>query len=280
MNFSCAEIDKQRNFPCGKPPVYATCWILRAHPPIKAFVVKCLGVIKMGEKKSYQAWTVSDKFWEAVKGEIPKRERDPAKEYKNAPGQGRKPMPARKALEGIFYVLRTGCHWKALPREYRSGSTVHRRFQEWLAAGFFEKIWSKGLEQYDELEGIGWKWQSLDGCMVKAPLALEAVGTNPTDRGKMGTKRSVLTDEKGLPLAIVMISGANTYDVKLLEETLDHIVVLRPEPDGDHPKNLCLDAGYTGSAEKVEQRNYIPHIRPRGEETKELERNPNFRAHR
>ena len=52
----------------------------------------------------------------------------------------------------------------------------------------FEKIWSKGLEKYDELEGIGWEWQSLDGCMVKAPLALEAVGKNPTDRGKNGDK--------------------------------------------------------------------------------------------
>ena len=97
-------------------------------------------------------------------------------------------MPARKALEGIFYVLRTGCQWKALPREYGSGSTVHRTFQKWLAAGFFEKIWAKGLEQYDELEGIGWEWQSLDGCMVKAPLALESVGKNPTDRGKNGDK--------------------------------------------------------------------------------------------
>ncbi len=124
----------------------------------------------MSEKKSYQTWTISDKFWQVIKEEIPKKERDPAKEYKNAPGQGRKPMPARKALEGIFYVLRTGCQWKALPREYGSGSTVHRRFQEWRAAGFFEKIWRKGLEQYDELEGIGWEWQSLDGCVVKAPL--------------------------------------------------------------------------------------------------------------
>jgi len=95
----------------------------------------------------------------------------------------------------------------------------------------------------------------------------------------MGTKRSVLVDEKGLPLAIV-ISGANTHDIKLLEETLDHIVVLRPEPDEGHPKNLCLDAGYTGSGEAVEQRNYIPHIRPRGEEKKALERNPDFRARR
>ena len=95
----------------------------------------------------------------------------------------------------------------------------------------------------------------------------------------MGTKRSVLTDEKGLPLAVVL-SGANTHDVKLLEDTLDHIVTFRPEPDEEHPQNLCLDAGYTGSGEKVENRSYIPHIRPRGEEKKELDRNPEFRARR
>ena len=95
----------------------------------------------------------------------------------------------------------------------------------------------------------------------------------------MGTKRSVLTDEKGLPLAVVL-SGANTHDVKLLEETLDHIVTVRPEPEEDHPQNLCLDAGYTGSQEKVEQRGYIPHIRPRGEKKKELERNLGFHARR
>ena len=95
----------------------------------------------------------------------------------------------------------------------------------------------------------------------------------------MGTKRSVLTDENGLPLAVVL-SGANTHDVKLLEDTLDHIVALRPEADEEHPQNLCLDAGYTGSGEKVHSHGYTPHIRPRGEEKKELERNPDFRARR
>lgn len=95
----------------------------------------------------------------------------------------------------------------------------------------------------------------------------------------MGTKRSVLTDEKGLPLAVVL-SGANTHDVNLLEETLDHIVTFRPEPDENHPQNLCLDAGYIGSQEKVQQRGYTPHIRPRGEEKKELERNPDVHARR
>ena len=78
----------------------------------------------------------------------------------------------------------------------------------------------------------------------------------------------------------MVLSGANTHDVKLLEETLDHIVIFRPEPEKDHPQNLCLDAGYTGSGEKVQERGYTPHIRPRGEEKKELERNPDFRARR
>ena len=138
--------------------------------------------------KAYQSWTISDELWEAVKDEIPARKRDPEKVYQNKPGQGRPPLPARKVLEGIFYVLRTGCQWKAVPKEYGSGSTIHRRFQEWQMAGFFERIWTKGLQKYDELEGIGWEWQSVDGCMIKAPLAKESVGKNPTDRGKNGDK--------------------------------------------------------------------------------------------
>jgi len=41
-----------------------------------------------------------------------------------------------------------------------------------------------GSSEYDEMEGIAWSWQSIDGALVKAPLALQAVGRNPTDRGK------------------------------------------------------------------------------------------------
>ena len=95
----------------------------------------------------------------------------------------------------------------------------------------------------------------------------------------MGTKRSVLTDEHGLPLSVVL-DGANRHDSKLLEDTLDGIVAFRPDPTEDQPQNLCLDAGYTGSTEIVEQRGYIAHIRPRGEEKKEKEQNPNFKARR
>ena len=95
----------------------------------------------------------------------------------------------------------------------------------------------------------------------------------------MGTKRSVLTDEKGLPLSVVL-AGANRHDIKLLNETLDEIVIVRPKPTEENPQNLCLDAGYVGSEEDVKSRGYTAHIRPRGEEKKEIERNPNFKARR
>ncbi len=67
----------------------------------------------------------------------------------------------------------------------------------------------------------------------------------------MGTKRSVLTDENGLPLAVIL-SGANTHDVKLLGGTLDSLVIVRPEASGEKPQNLRMDAGYTGHRDEAE----------------------------
>jgi transposase len=93
-------------------------------------------------------------------------------------------MQARQVFSAIVYVLRTGCQWKALPREFGSASSVHAHFQRWQKAGLFLRLWQAGLAEYNEMEGIAWKWQSVDGAMGKAPLAQECVGANPTDRGK------------------------------------------------------------------------------------------------
>ena len=68
---------------------------------------------------------------------------------------GRPIIPYRKVLNGILYVLRTGCQWKMLlPKEYGSGSTCHRRFQQWVQMDIFKKIWAKLLEEYDNKIGI------------------------------------------------------------------------------------------------------------------------------
>jgi putative transposase len=132
-------------------------------------------------------------------------------------------------MKGILSVLKTECQWKALDATgICSGSTAHRRFQEWVKAGVFERFCQQGLLAYDELKGIDWKWMSADGSMQKAPLSkTKKIGPNPTDRGKQGVKRSLLCDAKGIPPS-VEIDGANRHDVKLLELTLESLQIERP----------------------------------------------------
>ncbi|WP_435368006.1 transposase [Paenibacillus pasadenensis] len=61
-----------------------------------------------------QTWTLSDEFWQMIKDELPKpTKRDPNRTYKRKPGGGRKPTDLKNVLEGILFVLRTGCQWNA-----------------------------------------------------------------------------------------------------------------------------------------------------------------------
>jgi putative transposase len=93
------------------------------------------------------------------------------------------------------------------------------------------------------------------------------IGANPTDRAKNGTKRSLLTDGAGGPLAAV-VAPANVHDTKLLKATLEAVVVERPKPTPRRPQPLCLDKAYdnpTGHA-TVAATDYVPHIRPIREE--------------
>jgi transposase len=140
-----------------------------------------------------RSWELSDELWQRVEPFIPLPSRDPQRKYLRKPGAGRKPIAYRTVFEGIVYVLRTGCQWKALPKEpFGSASAIHTHFLKWARAGLFSRLWEAGLTEYDELKGIAWDWQSIDGAMTKAPLAQESVGRNPTDRGKNGDQATHL----------------------------------------------------------------------------------------
>ena len=121
-------------------------------------------------------------------------------------------------------------------------------------------MWAAGLTEYDDLQGIAWKWQAADGTMTKAPLGGQKTGPNPTDRAKRGTKRSLVVDERGVPLGVV-VSGANTPDGQLLEATLASMPIERPDPETT-VQNLCLDKAYSGapSAKVAHARGYEIHV--------------------
>ena len=69
--------------------------------------------------KQKHSWEITDGFWAVAEPLISKKTRDPDKAYKRKQGAGRPPMEHRKALEAIFFVLRTGIQWKASPVSFQ-----------------------------------------------------------------------------------------------------------------------------------------------------------------
>jgi putative transposase len=173
--------------------------------------------------KTTTDFRVSDQLWDVLQPVLPIHVNT------HRFGGGRPRVPDRVCADGIFYVLRTGCQWKALDQtELCAGSTAHDRYQEWVEAEVFLKLWQAGVEQFDELKEMDWAWLSMDGAMTKAPLGGEDTGPNPTDRAKSGVKRSLLTEGHGVPVGLA-VDGANRHDMKLVRETIESLVVARPE---------------------------------------------------
>ena len=199
-------------------------------------------------------WHTPDALWKLIA---------PILGPEKQPGTVGRPATSNRVIfDAIIFVLRSGCQWQGIPREtYAAGSTVHGRFRQWVQQGVFLHAWQTLLHYYDTEVGIAWKWQALDGVITKAPLGGEDTGPSPVDRRKMGTKRSVLTDQRGAPLA-VEVTGANTHDKTVALATLDSIVVERPEKVVYRLHHLCLDKGYDYAdvIEGVEARDYHLHV--------------------
>ena len=210
-------------------------------------------------------WHIPDDLWSLIA---------PLLGPEKQPGTpGRPATPYRLAFDAVVYVLRTGCQWEALPRqEFAPPSTINGIYNKWVKAGVFEHAWKVLLQYYDKKVGIKWKWQAMDCAITKAPLGGDLTGPSPVDRGKSGTKRSLLTDQRGAPLSIV-VTGANTHDKRVALETLDSIIVERPEKLIYRIHHLCLDKGYDFAdiIAGVLARDYILHLKKVGEEEKAID---------
>jgi len=115
----------------------------------------------VSEQPVTKSWELPDALWEVMEPLLP---------VKNWRMGRPTEVDLHRVAAGVFYVLRTGIQWNAVSRaEFGSPSTVYYYFQQWRDYGVFERLWTKALERYDDLEGIDWLWQSLDGAMTKAP---------------------------------------------------------------------------------------------------------------
>jgi putative transposase len=122
-----------------------------------------------------QEFILSDTLWARIEPLLPVHVPKP-----HPLGRHRRRIADRQVLNGIFFVLRTGCQWKALDATgLCKGSTAHSRFQEWVQAGVFARLWDEALQDYDDLVGLNFSWMALDGSLHKAPLGGEKNGSQP-----------------------------------------------------------------------------------------------------
>jgi putative transposase len=213
-------------------------------------------------------------LWRKLKKHLPKK--------RNKSKRGGRPRVSDRAVaNAIWYVLWSGCQWKAIHREWFgvSASVVHERFQWWRRMGLFEKLMNWMVEHYaKESGGISWKWQAMDSKNSPAPLGGEKTGKNPTDRGKQGAKINLLVDERGAPLSVVL-TGANRHDKISAVDLIVSMALKRPAHKEQH---LCADKAYdaTDVREFAASEGYTAHIKanPRtadggsdGEDLKEKE---------
>ena len=104
---------------------------------------------------------IPDEFWALAEPLLRRKKR--------RTNRGRPRSDPRNVLNGILYVLRTGCQWKMVPRQYGSGSTLHEYFQSWTRKGVLRRLWRRSGEEYDRLKGLDWEWQAIDSVTGQAP---------------------------------------------------------------------------------------------------------------
>ena len=146
----------------------------------------------------------------------------------------------RVVFDKLVQVLVLGAAYEKIADSSCSAATIRRRRDEWIIAGIFTRLEQIALDSYNKMIGLDLGDVAVDGCIVKAPCGGEAAGRSPVDRGKQGTKRSLLVDGHGIPLGTV-VAGANRHDSPLLRSTLEKL-----NRFADLPEKITvhLDAGY------------------------------------
>jgi transposase len=155
-------------------------------------------------------------------------------------GCHRRRIPDRVVFDLVLTALVHGSGLERIAVPGCSDRTIRRRLHAWAQAGIGEEVFAATLIAYDKMVGLDLSNVSVDGSITKAVGGGECAGRSPVDRGKGGTKRSVLVDAHGVPLH-VEVAGANCHDSPLLAPTLAGLNALGPLPS---PVTVHLDAGY------------------------------------
>lgn len=161
-----------------------------------------------------------------------------------------------EVLDDAIYVLETGIQWRKLRTSgFYTQQAVYKRFVMWKKRGVFSEARRRITGSYvaKSLENDSGFFKNLyiDSTLVKNQRGIDYVGRNPTDRGRMGTKLSVICDDNSVPLSTTYYT-ANHSDAKTIIESLDGMFH-ETMKDRRYKRTLVGDKGYLVKKETIEE---------------------------
>ncbi len=174
-------------------------------------------------------------------------------------GCHRRRIPDRVVFDHVLAALVHGSGYERIATPGCSDRTIRRRLADWAERDVGVELLKAALAAYDQMIGLDLDDLSVDGSITTSPCGGELSGRSPVDRGKQGTTRSVVTDGRSIPLALVG-AGANRHDSPLFEPTMRQI----PDMIGPLPNQPCvhLDRGYdsAGTRDLLDELGYVHEI--------------------
>jgi len=205
------------------------------------------------------SWLLSP-LWDQFSALLPDR---PVYDPAHPLGCHRPRISDRVVFEKLIQVLRFGCSYESIADCACGATTIRQRRDEWIKAGVFAKLNAIARDAYDRFVGLVLEELAVDGCIAKAPGGGQVAGRSPVDRGKLGCKRSLLVEGRGIPLGRVL-APASRHDSPLLAPTLDKLDHVGPLPE---EITVHLDAGYDSgkTRDELESRKMTGEIAHKGD---------------